>query len=133
SRLVNFNSDSGHPKYAVRLVSMPGISDPDDPEGENQSMGITNCVECRSPKDAKSCKVFPARIRAKIEDLYQWLGLALAQPTSPQGQELAGAGFPPWLEQRALDNLRIPAIREALARQLITLIAIHEVGHACGL
>ncbi len=133
SRLVNFNSDSGHPKYAVRVVSMPGSSDPDDPEGENQSMGITYCEGCRSPKDAKSCKVFPARIRAKIEDLYQWLGLALAQPTSPQGQELAGAGFPPWLAQRAHDNLRSPASREALVRQFTTQIAIHEVGHACGL
>jgi hypothetical protein len=133
SRVVNFNSDSGHPKYAVRVVSMPGISDPDDPGGKNQSMGKTPCGQCRSPKDADSCKVFPARIRAKIEDLYLWLGLALAQPTSPQGQELAGAGFPPWLAQRALDKLRDPASREALARQLITLIAIHEVGHACGL
>jgi hypothetical protein len=133
SRVVNFNSDSGHPKYAVRVVSMPGSSDPDDPEGENQSMGITYCEGCRSPKDAKSCKVFPARIRAKIEDLYQWLGLALAQPTSPQGQELAGAGFPPWLAQRAHDNLRSPASREALVRQFTTQIAIHEVGHACGL
>lgn len=133
SRLVNFNSDSGHPKYAARVVSMPGTGDSGDPGGNNQSMGETACGQCRSPKDADSCKVFPARIRAKIQDLYLWLGLALAQPTSPEGQELTGAGFPPWLAQRALDKLRDPASREALAHQFITQIAIHEVGHACGL
>src|SRR5208283_4795057 len=112
-----------------------GIDDKEDPQEKNrmQNLGKTFCGQCRSPKDADSCKVFPDRITAKIEDLYQWLGLALAQPTSPQGQELAGAGFPPWLAQRALDSLRVPAIREALVRQFITQIAIHEVGHACGL
>ena len=135
SRVVNFNSDSGHPKYAVRVASVAGIIDPDDPEEENkeQNLGKTECEQCRSPKDADFCKVFPNRIRVKIQDLYLWLGLALAQPTSPQGQELAGAGFPPWLAQRAFDKMRDPAGREALVRQFITQVAIHEVGHACGL
>ncbi|MFB3827193.1 MAG: hypothetical protein ACE15B_10510 [Bryobacteraceae bacterium] len=131
SRVVNFNAE-GRKKYAIRVVAMPGAEDPADPGGTNSSMGYTECGECRMPKDADVCRVFPARIRAKIEDLFRWLSAAVAGP-GPEAQELAGFGFPPWLPKQALQNLQNPAAREALVRQMQTQIAIHEVGHAVSL
>jgi len=134
SRVINFNADDGeHKKYAIRVETMPGDKDPDDPAKQDPSMGQTACGQCRSPKDADYCRVFPYRIRVRFEDLFRWLSVALAKPGSPESQELDASGYPRWLAQRALDKLRDPAAREGLVRQLVTLITIHEVGHAVGL
>jgi len=133
SRVVNFNGSGDRKKYAVRVLTMPGDDDPDDPGKTNPSTGYTACGECRMPKDADYCKVFPSRIRAQVEGLFSWLSAAVADPASAQGQELAKLGLPPWLAQQALERLRNPAARAAMASQLITQNAIHEVGHAVSL
>lgn len=133
SRVVNFNLSGEKKKYAVRVMTMPGNDDPDDPGKTNPSTGYTACGDCRMPKDADYCKVFPSRIRKQVEDLYQWLSAAVTKPGSPESIELSGAGLPPWLAQRALERLRDPAARAALVNQLTTQTAIHEVGHAVAL
>lgn len=133
SRVVNFNASGDHKKYAVRVLTMPGNDDPDDPGNKNPSTGYTACGQCLMPKDSDYCKVFPTRIRKEMEGLYRWLSVAVAQSGSPEGQELASLGLPPWLPQRALEQLRNPEAREALVRQMIAQNAIHEVGHAVSL
>jgi hypothetical protein len=133
SRIVTTSAKSGEDaKYAVRLEKMPGTIDPDDPGGDNPSMGYSLHIVGGSPKDAELCKVFPVRVRNYIGKLYTWLGIALAQPNSKEGLQLAKSGFPRFLAQRALDQLS-EANRESLVRQMLTVISIHEVGHACGL
>jgi hypothetical protein len=112
---------------------MPGNDDPDDPNKENLAPGQTPCETCRSPKDADYCRIFPYRIRLSFEDTYRWLTLALSKPGSQESQEFDALGFPRWLGQRALDKLQDPAAREAMVRQMITHVTIHEVGHAAGL
>lgn len=133
SRVVNFNASTDKKKYAVRVLTMPGDSDPDDPGKTNPSTGYTACGECRMPKDADYCKVFPTRIRKQVEDLFRWLSAAVTQPGSPEGQQLANLGLPPRLPQQALEKLRNPEAREAMVRQLTTQNAIHEVRHAVSL
>jgi hypothetical protein len=134
SRVINFNADDGdHKKYAVRVETMPGDSDPDDPQKKNTSTGQTSCGECRSPKDADYCRIFPYRIRVLFEDLYRWLTLALTKQGSEESQELDASGYARWLAQRALDKLKDPAARQAMVKQMITQVTIHEVGHAVGL
>ncbi len=133
SRVVNFNGSGDKKKYAVRVITMAGDDDPDDPGKTNPSPGYTACGECRSPKDADYCKVFPSRIRKQIEDLYQWLNTAVTQPGSAESQQLASVGLPAWLPKQALDRLRDPAARAALVNQFIAQTAIHEVGHAVSL
>lgn len=133
SRVVNFNASADKKKYAVRVLTMPGDSDPDDPGKTNPSTGYTACGECRMPKDADYCKVFPTRIRKQVEDLFRWLSAAVTQPGSPEAQQLASLGLPPSLPQQALAKLRNPAAREAMVRQLTAQNAIHEVGHAVSL
>ena len=98
SRVINFNADDGdHKKYAIRVETTPGDKDPDDPAKQNPSLGQTACGQCRSPKDADYCRIFPYRIRVRFEDLFRWLSVALAKPGSPESQELDASGYPRWL------------------------------------
>lgn len=66
SRVVNFNASADEKKYAVRVLTMPGGSDPYDAGKTNPSTGYTACGECRMPKDADYCKGFPTRIRKQV-------------------------------------------------------------------
>jgi hypothetical protein len=132
SRIVDYRGGEGvggH-KYAVRLSSVPGMMD-SDCRGE-LVLGCTQWAAGACPRTADYAKVFPDRIRNYIFFRARWLQVALEQPDSPQGQALAKSGLPRWLAERALEQFGETA-REGLARQLVTLVAIHEVGHACGL
>lgn len=131
SRIVDFNSDSGGGKYALRLETVLGSRDPGDPTSNAGEWGYTEEWPIKSPKDVKACRVFKDRIRATLNELYLWLGKALTVPGSPESKELAGSDFPRWLAQRALNQLG-PGQVEALANKLILLSAIHETGHALG-
>jgi hypothetical protein len=133
SRIVNFlpGPDRTH-KYAVRLETVSGSKDPDDPKGDSGDWGYTTEWPISSPKDVVACRVFKDRIRAALNTLYLWLGKALTVPGSPEAAELQASGFPRFLAQRALNQLG-PGQVENLANQLIRLAAIHEMGHALGL
>jgi hypothetical protein len=141
SRVVNFNTgDASQSKYAVRLVKLA----PNDDSGGAAAnrMGFTDCGYCRSnsdcdkcksPKDARTCNVIPERPLILVNRLYMDLGKALADPTSEEAAGMAAAGIPPFLARRALDALRDPAARNALAQKLLAQVVIHEVGHAVSL
>lgn len=133
SRIVNFlpGPDRSH-KYAVRLESVGGDKDPDNPNDKSGDWGYTTEWPISSPKDVVACRVFRDRIRASLNTLYLWLRTALTVPGSPEAAELQASGYPRFLAQRALNQLG-PAQVESLASQLIRLSAIHEMGHATGL
>lgn len=132
SPIVNFlpGPDSRH-KYAVRLETVAGDKDPDNPDDASGDWGYTTEWPINSPKDVVACRVFRDRIRASLNTLYLWLGKALTVPGSPEEAELQASGFPKFLAQRALNQLG-PGQVENLASQLIRLSAIHEMGHALG-
>jgi hypothetical protein len=131
SRIVNFLSPSDRPKYAVRLETMSGTTDPDDPKGAGSEWGYTTDWPISSPKDAVTCRVFKDRIRATMNELYLWLGKALTVPGSPEEAELNELGLPRFVAQNALSQLSGGGL-DQLVNQLIRYSAIHEVGHALG-
>ncbi|MEN6357664.1 MAG: hypothetical protein ABFD83_11345 [Armatimonadota bacterium] len=121
---------SGYHKYAVRLVVPSGMEDPDGIRPNHNIYGY--CNNCDSPEGADYTKVFPARLRAYIEHIYGFLNNALNWPGSDEAKQLQASGLPRWLAQRALEKMS-EGTREQLVQQMVTLCAIHEVGHACGL
>jgi hypothetical protein len=141
SRVVNSNvDDSSQSKYAVRLVKLAPKDDPDG-AAENRigfthcgyCRSATDCDECKSPKDARTCNVIPERPIILVNRLYADLGKALSDPSSEQAAGMAAAGIPPFLARRALDALRDSAARDALAQKMLAQVVIHEVGHAVAL
>jgi hypothetical protein len=141
SRVVNVNTtDASQSKYAVRLVK---LASKDDADGAAVNrMGFTDCGycrsasdcdECKSPKDARTCNVLPERPIVLVNQLYMDLGKAVSDPSSQEAAGLAAAGIPPFLARRALDVLRDPVAREAMAKKLLAQVVIHEVGHAVSL
>jgi hypothetical protein len=130
SRIVNFLSPSGQPKYAVRLETISGTKDP-DPGGAASEWGYTTPFVVSSPKDVLLCRVFRDRIRTTIGELYLWLGKALTVRGSPEEAELNELGLPRFVAQNALNQLSGAGL-DQLVNQIIRLSAIHEVGHALG-
>ncbi|HEX2951693.1 MAG TPA: hypothetical protein VHV83_19330 [Armatimonadota bacterium] len=133
SRVVDFTMGaiSGQHKYAVRIETVNGIIEPDAPEGANPN-AFGYSTDSYTPKDTTYCRVFPDRLRRYISDVYKFLDEALHHPGSDAAQTLAKSGLPRWLAERAFAQMG-ETNREKLAQQMITICAIHEVGHACGL
>ncbi|MEO0250401.1 MAG: hypothetical protein ABIN58_12940 [candidate division WOR-3 bacterium] len=135
SRIVDFNSGDGGHKYCVRLIKQQGLVE--SPPYQNQPpdkitiYGYTD-NQGDSPKTTLRCVVFPARIRAMIDRVASYVDKGVKNPSSEDGEALREAGIPSWLAQKALARLD-QATRDQLAKQMVTLTAIHEVGHACGL
>ncbi len=101
---MNFNGSGDEGSNAIRVLTMPGNDDPDDPGNKNPSTGYTACGECRMPKDADYCKVFPSRIRTQVEGLYSWLSRAVAQPGSAEGRSWRALDFRHGWRNRRLRN-----------------------------
>ena len=135
SRIVDFNNGDGGHKYCVRLIKYQGLveSTPyqNQPPDSIGTYGYTD-NQGNSPKTTLRCVVFPARLRAMIDRVASYVDKGLKDPSSEDGKSLEAAGIPPWLARKALDRLD-QATRDQLAKQMVTLCAIHEMGHACSL
>ena len=135
SRIVDFNSGDGGHKYCVRLIKFPGLVESvqyeDQPPGNPNVFGYTD-NQGISPKKTHRCVVFPARLRAMIDRVSVYVDNGLKYPSSADGLALAEAKIPPWLARNALERLG-PSTRDQLAKQMVMLTAIHEMGHVCNL
>ncbi|MCX6625213.1 MAG: hypothetical protein NTY38_29965, partial [Acidobacteria bacterium] len=128
-RRVNFNggyAGSGA-KFAVRLAVVTGLKDPDRGIFPPQQLGYT---EGASPGKATPCRVFPDRIRAKIGRIATAIQEGVNDPNSEEGQFLRQLTIPPDEARRLLATL--PQRQEQLATRLLSLVALHESIHACG-
>lgn len=135
SRIVDFLNDDGGHKYCVRLEALQGLVEKtayqNQPPDDLKLYGYTD-NQGNSPKTTLRCVVFPARLRAMIDRVAASIDNGLKNPDSDDGQALKAADIPDWLAKKALDRLD-QATRAQLAKQMATLCAIHEMGHACGL
>lgn len=135
SRLVDFNSGDGGRKYCVRLVKYEGLVESekylDQPSDNITLFGYTD-NQGKSPKMTLRCVVFPARLRAMVDRVASYVDKGLKDPASEDGKALEAAGIPPWLARKAQERLDQPT-RDQLAKQMVLMCAVHEMGHACGL
>ena len=137
-RIVNFRKGYAHAgdKYCVDLESVPGLVEKvqykDKPIGNILLNGYVD-QQGDSPKGAVVCRVFPDRLVAFIDRLPGLLSESLNDPASEKGVALQNAGVTPAMAQAALQDLQNPAVRSQLARQIISMTALHEMGHACGI
>lgn len=131
SRQVDYNAEDGSHVYAVRVESIPGMVDPEDGTIDSTAGYVKPCP-CRQPRDAQYLYVFPARHRQFVKEGVKYLQRAVANPQGEEAKALHQQGIAPHLWQDALDRLDA-ATQEQLAKQMLRLTVIHEVGHACGL
>jgi len=134
SRVVDYTMGAltGQHAYAVRIETINGMIDPYAPDDPDRSlMGFCDWP-CKSPKDARHVCIFPDRMRATILGLRRDLEVAITDPNSPQAQALKDRDIPLWLARQAAEQFGDAAV-EKIVRQMITVDAIHEVGHACSL
>ena len=135
SRIVDFNSGDVGSKYCVRLIKQQGLVEGQKYEDQDpnniQVYGYTD-NQGHSPKGTLRCVVFPARLRAMIDRVASYVDKGVKDPASEEGKLLEEMRIPPWLAQKALERLD-QATRDQLAKQMVTLCVIHELGHACGL
>ncbi|MEN6373107.1 MAG: hypothetical protein ABFD64_13970 [Armatimonadota bacterium] len=117
-------------KFAVRLVVPPGLEDPDKLRNGYGTYGYCSNGDC--PEDADYTKIFPARLRRYIGHIYTFLDHALNRPGSDEDKQLQASGIPHSLAMKAFKQMGEDT-REKLVQQMVTVCAIHEVGHACGL
>jgi hypothetical protein len=103
--------------------------DPDFPADALKAFGYT--VRGLSPKDATRCRVFPDRIRYKLQKIIDHIANGLKNPNSEDGQALTDSGISPGAARQALDSLQ--SSFGIIVKQVITVCAIHEMGHACSL
>ncbi|MEN6582416.1 MAG: hypothetical protein ABFD54_08190 [Armatimonadota bacterium] len=131
-RIVDYKmgEPSGYHKYAVRLTTEPGLEDSDNIRPQHNIYGY--CNNSSSPEDADYTKIFPARLRGYIDRIYTLLDHALNRPGSDEDKRLQASGIPRSLAQQAFSMMG-ETTREQLVQQMVTVCAIHEVGHACGL
>lgn len=135
SRIVDFNSGEGGKKYCVRLVKYEGLVEGEkylDQLNDNVMLFGYTDNQGNSPKTTLRCVVFPARLRALVDRVASYVDKGLKDPASEDGKALEEAGIPPWLARKALERLD-PPTRDQLAKQMVAMCAIHEIGHACGL
>lgn len=135
SRLVNYCTENGH-KYAVRIEVLRGYTEtsplPDMDPNAMKQYGYTQ-QEGDSPKTALRVRIFPDRIAAMIDRMVTSVENGVANPNSEDGDALFNkARISGDDAKQALDRCD-GAARSALARQVVTLAAIHETAHACGL
>jgi hypothetical protein len=127
---VNFNS-KGKPKYAVNLVKVSGIDDPEKTANELYIWGQTD--ESVADKPTR-CRIFVDRPANGLTNvLHVKVKNALADPNSADGKLLAGDGADTALLQGADKALSDPAAVSALASRLVSYVVVHELGHACDL
>ncbi len=113
-------------KYAV-VISLKG----DSPAGEEATLGWTKGYP---PWRVQFCEVFQGTCQKWISDLVKNLQTAIADNNSAErAYFMEKCGFPLWLVEKALAQLRDPINREKLVQQQLRATAIHELGHACSL
>jgi hypothetical protein len=137
SRIVDYTigESTGQHKYAVRLEAYKGMVEKtpyrNQPADAALCYGYTdNQGDC--PRTTERCVIFPDRIRAMIDRVAGYIQEGVSDPNSESAAAIKGADIPMWLAAEALKKLG-PATRDLLAQQMTTVIAIHEMGHACGL
>lgn len=137
SRIVDFTMGdaTGQHKYAVRLEVKRGLVEPvqyrNQPPGKLTLYGYTD-QQGNSPRTAEVCRIFPDRLAALVDRMVASLQNAIKNPASDDGVAMANWGIPPEQAQAALDKLKTNN-RAPIVARLITLCAIHEMGHACGI
>lgn len=134
ARKVNFRSSyaKNGDKYGLVVTVVPGASkdsDGDMPAGLcDDDSGGPQC-----PKHVTGLYLYPGNVMSLVNTAVTELGIAVAQPNSPQAQAWDKLGLPRWMWKRALDRLMSEAYRQKLVDQMMRQTAVHELGHACGL
>lgn len=132
SRVLNVNQSrfrNGR-KYAVVLTEKAtGDADAVARAGGNVDMGETSVGA--SPREITYCRVFPDHIKGGLRFLMSRLEVAIAHYDEKGGY--LSQNFPKWMLEKALAQLRDPAVFQSLVKQGIRWTALHELGHACGL
>lgn len=140
ARRVDFNgTGAGNGKYAVQIDVIPSVIEPDpwpDDKNAGNNPGQLAYTVGTSPREAERVRIFPGRVKAKLERIMARMRKALAHPEATENawdlEQLNSLGVP-------LDQIknRLAAIDDAeldrLTHQLVVLSAIHEMGHVCGI
>jgi hypothetical protein len=136
----------GNGKYAVRVETMQGTTDPTDPTlnqednlaGQFAKSEGTPGKPVWTPKDVDFCRLYPDRVGAMIDRVLEKMKRALTNPTTQadreEAQRLAQLGQQTGLTSadmlRIIDNFDAAARKDRIDR-MVALLAIHEMGHAC--
>lgn len=119
--------------YAVRLELDESST------GDPEQLGYTDfggapdpeVFAAKGPRDTRRSVVFSARIKSWVEFLPSKFERALGNPDSPLGRSVDTQAKKDLL-RRAMERLKQPARRKALAEAITRKVIVHEVGHACG-
>jgi hypothetical protein len=131
---VNFNSStaaSPHPKYALLLFKVPGVTDPLGLANGNYIWGQTDDAVADHPT---TTRIFPDRPREGLTQvLHPKIKNALVDPKSPDGVLLYKEGYTLPLLKSTDAALSNPAVLDRMVQRLIRLVVVHEAVHACGI
>jgi hypothetical protein len=117
-------------KYAINLVVVDGINDPNSDCGASGDMGIWGC-SWGPPKFAEITVVFPDRIRAMLRDFRD--SLAVWKVRYPTGFLLGTLFVSTSMANKFISAMNNSAKFEEMVNYCLNMSIIHEVGHACGI
>ncbi|MHB8995318.1 MAG: hypothetical protein ACYC63_08740 [Armatimonadota bacterium] len=134
ARKVNFRSSyaKNGDKYCIPITTVKGPYT--DSDGD-MLMGLAvgpggGCPKC--PREVEALYLYPGNALVWINTFATRLGIAAAQPNSPEAREFDELGLPRGMWKRASDKLS-EGYRQQLADMVTRQTAIHEMGHCCGL
>jgi hypothetical protein len=129
---VDFNSgfSDAKPGYAVRMVKVKGLNDPQGTANFTGIWGQTDDVVTNGPTTSRVFVDRPAFGLTNV--LHGRIKGALADKNSPEGKMLYGQGFTLKLLTDADAALDDTTAVEPLVARLVSYTTIHELCHACG-